>query len=83
MRKELDRANGLLGMDRTMQDVRKDAQYLVAATNQYVRQYGGLTWTAASLEQVDAQTREDLRKAAINLATFASALVASLEEFNG
>ena len=83
MRRELDRAKDLLGMDKTVQDVRKDVQYLISATNQYVRQYGGLTWTAASLNQVEPQTLADLRKAATNLATFASALVASLEDFNG
>lgn len=83
LRKELDRAKDMLGMDKTLQDVRKDVQYLIAATNQYVRHYGGLTWTAASLEQVDTQTLEEFHKAAINLATFANALVASLEGFNG
>ena len=83
LRGELDKANGILGMNQTMQNVRKDVQYLITATNSYVRQYGGLTWTAASLGQVDAQTLEELRKAATNLATFASALVASLEDFNG
>lgn len=83
MRKELDKAKDMLGMDKTLQDVRKDVQYLTSATNQYVRHYGGLTWTAASLEQVDAQSLAELRTAAINLATFANALVASLENFNG
>lgn len=83
LRRELDKAKDMLGMDKTLQDVRRDVQYLTSATNQYVRQYGGLTWTAASFEQVDAQALVDLRKAVINLATFANALVASLEEFNG
>lgn len=83
MRAELDKAKDMLGMDKTLQDVRRDVQYLTSATNQYVRHYGGLTWTAASLEQVDEQSLEELRKAAINLATFANALVASLESFNG
>lgn len=83
MRNELDKAKDLLGMDKTMKDVHRDVQYLISATNQYVRHYGGLTWTAASLGQVDAQTLEDFRKAATNLATFANALVASLENFNG
>ena len=82
MRSELDKAKDMLGMDKTLQDVRRDVRYLISATNQYVRHYGGLTWTAASLEQVDEQSLEELRKAAINLATFANALVASLESFN-
>lgn len=82
MRKELDKAKDMLGMDQTLQDVRKDVQYLITATNQYVRHYGGLTWTAASLEQVDAPTLEEFRKAVTNLATFANALVASLESIN-
>lgn len=83
MRHELDRAKDLLGMDKTMQDVRRDVQYLTSATIQYVRHYGGLTWTAASFEQVDAQTLEEFRKAVANLATFANTLMATLEDFNG
>lgn len=83
MRHELDRAKDLLGMDKTMQDVRRDVQYLTSATIQYVRRYGGLTWTAASFEQVDAQTLEEFRKAVANLATFANTLMATLEDFNG
>lgn len=83
MRRELDKAKDMLGMDKTLQDVRKDVQYLINATNQYVRQYGGLTWTAASFEQVEPHVLDELRTAAINLATFANALVASLEDFNG
>ena len=82
LRGELDKAKDMLGMDKTLQDVRKDVQYLTNATNQYVRQYGGLTWTAASFEQVEPQAIAELRKAAINLATFANALVASLDESN-
>lgn len=78
--RRLAQANELLGMDKTLQDVQRDVQYLISATNNYVRRYGGLTWTAASFEQVDAQTIEELRKAATNLATFSNALVASLEE---
>ena len=80
LRRELDKAKDLLGMDKTVRDVRKDVQYLIAATNGYVRQYGGLTWTVESLSVVDAKTRDELRTAAINLATFANALVASLED---
>lgn len=79
-RRELDRAKGILGMSQQTQEVRRDVQYLIAATNQYVRQYGGLTWTAASLASVDEPTLEELRKAVTNLATFSNALVASLEE---
>lgn len=82
MRKELEKAKDMLGMDQTMRDVQRDVQYLTNATNQYVRQYGGLTWTASSFEQVDEQALDELRTAAINLATFANALVASLESTN-
>lgn len=41
-RRELDKAKNILGMNQTMQDVRRDVQYLITATNAYVRQYGGL-----------------------------------------
>jgi len=80
MRKELDKARDILGMDKTMQDVRRDVQYLITSTNQYVRHYGGLTWTVQQLEQVDEIARGELLKAARNLATFATALVSNLEE---
>ena len=82
-RRELDRAKDILGLDKSMREVQSDVQYLIAATNQYVRRYGGLTWTVERLGEVDEVTREELRKAIKNLATFSSALVASLEEFNG
>lgn len=79
-RRELKKARDILGMSKNVGDVRRDVQYLVTATNSYVRQYGGLTWTVQQLEQVDEPTREELKKAALNLATFSSALVASLEQ---
>ena len=82
-RKELDKAKSILGMNKNMQDVRRDVQYLVTATNAYVRQYGGLTWTAQSLASVDEPTLEELTKAIRNLATFSNALMTCLEDFNG
>ena len=78
----LDKAEDMLGMDKTLQDVRRDVQYLITATNTYVRQYGGLTWTVQKLSEVDGPTLEELRVAVTNLATFSNALVASLEDFN-
>lgn len=79
-RKELDKAKGILGVSENIHNVRRDVQYLITATNQYVRQYGGLTWTVQQLETVDDSTREELRKAVRNLATFSSALMTSLED---
>ena len=81
LRRELDKAKDMLGMDKTLQDVRRDVQYLTTATNAYVRQYGGLTWTVQQLADVDAPTLEELRKAVANLATFSNALATSLEDF--
>jgi len=81
-RKELDKAKGILGMNETMRDVRRDVQYLISATNGYVRQYGGLTWTAQSLATVDEPTREELTKAVRNLSTFANTLMNFLEGIN-
>lgn len=81
-RKELDKAKEILGMDKTMHDVRRDVQYLITATNSYVRRYGGLTWTVQQLGEVDEPTLEQLRKAVRNLATFSNALMTSLENTN-
>lgn len=80
LREELDRAKGILRMDKGTKDVQRDVEYLISATNQYVRQYGGLTWTFERIADVDDVTREELRKAVTNLATFSNALVASLEQ---
>lgn len=80
LRKELDRAKGILRMDKGTKDVQRDVEYLISSTNQYVRQYGGLTWTFERIAEVDDVTREELRKAVTNLATFSNALVASLEQ---
>ena len=80
LRKELDRAKGILRMDKGTKDVQRDVEYLITSTNQYVRQYGGLTWTFERIADVDDATREELRKAVMNLATFSNALVASLEQ---
>lgn len=81
-RKELDKAKEILGMDKTMHDVRRDVQYLITATNSYVRRYGGLTWTVQQLGEVDEPTLDQLRKAVRNLATFSNALMTSLEDAN-
>lgn len=81
-RKELDKAKDILGMDKTAQDVRRDVQYLITATNSYVRRYGGLTWTVQQLGEVDEPTLEQLRMAVRNLATFSNALMTSLEGTN-
>ena len=82
MRAELDKAKDILGMDKAVQDVRRDVQYLITATNSYVRRYGGLTWTVQQLGEVDEPTLEQLRKAVRNLATFSNALMTSLEDAN-
>lgn len=82
-RGELSKAKGILGMSESVQDIRRDVTYLTNATNQYVRQYGGLTWTVQQLSHVDEPTLEEFRKAVRNLATFSTALMASLEEANG
>lgn len=78
--RELSKAKNILGMSESSRDVRRDVQYLISATNSYIRQYGGLTWTVQQLELVDGQARDELTVAARNLVTFSSALVASLEQ---
>ena len=83
LRKELDRARDILGLDKTTREIQHDVQYLITATNQYVRHYGGLTWTVQSLSEVDEPTIEELHKAVRNLATFANTLMNCLEEING
>jgi hypothetical protein len=77
---ELDRARSILNLDETTREVHRDVQYLITATNQYVRHYGGLTWTAQSFADVDQPTLEELRKAVRNLATFSNTLMNYLEE---
>lgn len=81
-REELNRAKNILNINENVREVRRDVQYLITATNSYVRQYGGLTWTVQQLEEVDDSTLEQLRKSVRNLATFSSALMTCLESMN-
>lgn len=80
IRSELDRAKGILNMGESTREVQSDAEYLVAATNQYVRRYGGLTWTVERLSEIDETTLAELKSAVRNLATFSNALMNSLED---
>ena len=80
LHKELNRVKGLISMGENTRDVQRDVEYLIAATNQYVRNYGGLTWTFEQIGDVDEATRSDLRKAIKNLATFSSSLMTGLEQ---
>jgi len=79
MRRELDKAKDLLGMDETMQEIRRDVKYLTSATVGYVRRYGGLTWTAQEFGEVDEASLVELRNAVRNLATFSSTLMDRLD----
>lgn len=79
MRRELDKAKDLLGMDETMQEIRRDVKYLTSATVGYVRRYGGLTWTAQEFGEVDEASLVELRNAVRNLATFSSTLLDRLD----
>ena len=82
-RKELEKAKQVLGESTHIQDIRVDVRHLTTATGAYLRQYGGLAWTADQLADVDEPTMESFKKTAINLATFANALVECIGGTNG
>lgn len=82
-RTELEKVKDIIGMDKGMRDVQRDVRYLADATNQYIRRYAGLTWTAQQFSEIDDASLEQLRTAVVNLATFSSALVDSLENEYG
>lgn len=81
--REVDAAKSALGTEERVSEIRRDVRYLINATDGYVKQYGGLTWTFEQLSTIDKRTLGELKMAVKNLATFSSALMNHLEEVNG
>ena len=82
-RKELEMARSMLGSDERASEIHRDVRYLINATDNYVKQYGGLTWTFEQLSIIDDKTIGELKLAVRNMAAFSSAMMTKLEELDG
>jgi len=80
MRKELDKAKVLIGEKQRNDSAEWDIAALTAATNNYLRQYGGKAWAFDQFYRVDEVTRAEFVKAINNLAAFAQNLAQMIKE---
>lgn len=80
MRKELNKAKVLIGEKQRNDSAEWDIAALTAATNNYLRQYGGKAWAFDQFYRVDEVTRAEFVKAINNLAAFAQNLAQMIKE---
>lgn len=80
MRAELDKARGMLGERQRNDSAQWDIEALTAATNNYLRQYGGKAWAFDQFYRVDEAAQAEFVKAINNLAAFAQNLAQMIRE---
>lgn len=73
-RRKLDQANELLGENERTGNARRDIEQLTAATNTYLRNYGGRAWAFDQFDRVDETTQAEFTKAINSLAAFSQNL---------
>lgn len=83
MRKELEQAKVLLGDQDHTDNARWDVSAFTAATNNYLRQYGGKVWAFDQFYRVDDVTQQEFIKAITSLAAFSQNLAQIVLEING
>lgn len=76
----LEQANELLGEKGRSDNAKRDIEQLTAATNAYLRQYGGKAWAFDQFYRVDELTQQEFVKAINNMFAFAQNLSAMVAE---
>lgn len=76
----LEQANELLGEKGRNDNAQRDIEQLTAATNAYLRQYGGKAWAFDQFHRVDEVTQEEFVKAINNMFAFAQNLSAMVTD---
>lgn len=80
MRRELEQARLLMGEKQRDDNAQCDIEALTAATNNYLRQYGGKAWAFDQFHRVDELTQGEFVKAINSLAAFAQNMAALVAE---
>ena len=75
----LREAERLMGLDNTATEARRDVQYFITATNDYIRKYAGRVWVFDEFDKIDEPTQEDFIKSLKRLDAFAQQMIVNLE----
>ena len=68
-----------MGLDNTATEARRDVQYFITATNDYIRKYAGRVWVFDEFDKIDEPTQEDFIKSLKRLDAFAQQMIVNLE----
>ena len=78
LRKQNELLKEQIGTDKVWKEADKDIRQFTAATNNYIRLYGGHAWAFAEIENVSADARKDFLQAIQTLDGFAQQMIQNL-----
>lgn len=78
LKKENQQLKDQIGTDKVWKDADKDIRQFTAATNNYIRMYGGHAWAFAEIENISADARRDFLQAIRTLDGFAQQMIQNL-----
>lgn len=78
LKKENDLLKEQIGTDKVWKEADKDIRQFTAATNNYIRMYGGHAWAFAELENISDDARKDFLQAIRTLDGFAQQMIQNL-----
>lgn len=78
LRKQNELLKEQIGTDKVWKEADKDIRQFTAATNNYIRLYGGHAWAFAEIENVSADARKDFLQAIRTLDGFAQQMIQNL-----
>ena len=78
LRKQNELLKEQIGADQVWKEADKDVRQFTAATNNYIRLYGGHAWAFAEIENISADARKDFLQAIRTLDGFAQQMLQNL-----
>ena len=78
LRKQNEQLRSQIGTDEVWKEADKDIRQFTAATNNYIRLYGGHAWAFAEIENISADARKDFLQAIRTLDGFAQQMLQNL-----
>lgn len=78
LRKQNEQLRDQIGTDRVWREADKDIRQFTAATNNYLRLYGGHAWAFAEIENISADARREFLQAIRTLDGFAQQMIMNM-----
>lgn len=79
LKKENDLLKEQIGTDKVWKEADKDIRQFTAATNNYIRMYGGHAWAFSEIENISADARKEFLQAIRTLDGFAQQMIQNVE----